>query len=410
MKKLPIVVLLIVSGFLSAQEIFTPVRGKLIKDLDEDGRADTVYMENKRIVCRLSSLPFQKIQSKAMETFTGKSGLFDVKNSLQFVFLEDGDEEECRYRFQYDKKSRQVHLAGMDSWGNRGYTSINLITYDYTGDFYFKHAAYGVLVKIPIIKTKMVLPSTRLEDFSRDTYVYFNNKSTHLYNAYKRKIIKEYEDSGKPFPFIYSPEKRIESYDTLRLDFIPIAETEFLGLKARASSFIYGGAGESECDSSYILQTQKVCYEFQQTDFTRFYYIGYILNKYHAIRSCGRETCEVFFLDDETNRVLSLPSPFDGGVSGISVSESGNRMLYYSSYPVCEDYYSCRTEIMICEVEEGEVISSRVFVTSGWSVEEVCWINDSFIALKTYDESNPDMAFEVSRREYSYLKAEIKNE
>lgn len=175
---------------------------KLVKDIDFDGKQDSVYMDDKesRIMCRLSSQNFKKIKSKPIELLTEMSGIVDAKNG--FAFFNDWMRAGYKNQFRYNKKTKKVQLIGMSRYefgtvvGNgSGESSVNLLTNDYIGNWnYFDDFANneeGELVKIPTIKTKMKFKEINLEDFEEDTYFGFSDRCSELYYQQKEKMQKK---------------------------------------------------------------------------------------------------------------------------------------------------------------------------------------------------------------------------
>jgi len=175
---------------------------KLVKDIDFDGKQDSVYMDEKesRIVCRLSSQNFKKIKSKPIVILNEMSGIVDDKNG--FAFFNDWMRAGYKNQFRYNKKTKKVQLIGMSRYefgtvvGNgSGESSVNLLTNDYIGNWnYFDDFANneeGELVKIPTIKTKMKFKEINLEDFEEDTYFGFADRCSELYYQQKEKMQKK---------------------------------------------------------------------------------------------------------------------------------------------------------------------------------------------------------------------------
>jgi len=175
---------------------------KLIKDIDFDGKNDTVYVDNTefRIICRLSTQNFKKIKSKQIEILNEMSGIVDAKNG--FTFFNDWMRAGYKNQFRYNKKTKKVQLIGMSRYefgnvvGNgSGESSLNLLTGDYIGNWnYFDDLANneeGELVKMPTIKTKMKFKEINLEDFEENTYFDFADRCSELYYQQKEKMQKK---------------------------------------------------------------------------------------------------------------------------------------------------------------------------------------------------------------------------
>jgi len=175
---------------------------KLVKDIDFDGKQDSVYMDVKesRIVCRLSSQNFKKIKSKPIKILNEMSGIVDAKNG--FAFINDWMRAGYKNHFRYNKKTKKIQLIGMSRYefgtvvGNgSGKSSVNLLTNHYIGNWnYFDDLANneeGELVKMPTIKTKMKFEEINLEDFEENTYFGFSERCSELYYEQKEKMQKK---------------------------------------------------------------------------------------------------------------------------------------------------------------------------------------------------------------------------
>lgn len=180
--------------FLSQMLVFG--QEKLIKDLDNDRRMDTVYLSKKEstIVCQLSSQKFAKIQSLPIENLNDNAGINATKNG--FEFFNDWMRAGFKTRFRYNRDTKKMQLIGMGRYSYGGAThdgsgesSVNLLTHDYIGDWnYFNTSANkgeGRLVKIPTIRTKMKFNAIYLETFNEDTYFDYEAKCTKLYEKYR---------------------------------------------------------------------------------------------------------------------------------------------------------------------------------------------------------------------------------
>lgn len=180
-------------------QIFTFGQEKLMKDLDNDGVKDSIYIDSVKstIVCKLSTQNFKAISSKPLEDLNNFSGVVLTKNGFEFFY--DWMRACNKNQFRYNPKTKKVQLIGMSRYefGNHGdgagESSVNLLTNNYIGKWtYFDHLANneeGKLVKIPTIKTKMKFKETNLEDFGEDTYFEFSEKCSKLYYERKEKMM-----------------------------------------------------------------------------------------------------------------------------------------------------------------------------------------------------------------------------
>ena len=159
----------------------------LIKDIDFDGRKDSIYIDQKewKIVCRLSTQNFKKIKSKKIETSGDNTYIKPKKNGFEITVNWMRAGYACQFR--YEKNEKRIRLIGTSEYafGNAandgsGEASVNLLTGDYIGNWhYFDHLANnekGELVKIPTIKAKMPIKKIYLEDFDESQYYAVSEK------------------------------------------------------------------------------------------------------------------------------------------------------------------------------------------------------------------------------------------
>lgn len=171
---------------------------KLVKDMDNDGIKDNVYVDEERsvIVCELSSLQFRKIVSKPIEIINESSGIKDAKGG--FYFNNNWMRAGYSNQFRYNAKTRKIQLIGMSRYefGNAandgsGESSVNLLTGKYIGNWKYFDQEKEELIAIPTIKTKMVFGTIYLEDFSDAIYFSFADKCSELYYKAKDKMTKK---------------------------------------------------------------------------------------------------------------------------------------------------------------------------------------------------------------------------
>ncbi|RZL23834.1 MAG: hypothetical protein EOO96_23395 [Pedobacter sp.] len=170
---------------------------KLVKDIDFDGKKDTVYTDLKtaEIVRRLSTQNFKKISTKVFEVSNDNAHVESTKNGFEYRcnWMRTG----YANQFRYNKTLKKVQLIGMSryAFGNAandgsGKSSVNLLTGDYIGDWNYFDENKRKLIKIPTIKTKMAFPKVFLENFSEETYFSFADKCSKLYEKGKLQMQK----------------------------------------------------------------------------------------------------------------------------------------------------------------------------------------------------------------------------
>ncbi len=192
----------------------------LVKDLDNDKIKDTVRYKQStgNIICRLSTLRFVPIQSKAMDA-GDNAGVESTKSGFEFYvnWMRAG----YKNQFRYDVKTKKVQLIGMSRYefGNAvndgsGESSVNLLTNDYIGNWNYYDVEKDTLVSIPSIKQKMAFGKIYLENFSDETYYGFAEKCAALFEQGKSLAIL---DSQLSLLAAYSEDTEIIDFDELQL-------------------------------------------------------------------------------------------------------------------------------------------------------------------------------------------------
>lgn len=186
MKKLIIIITLtIVANFTFGQN-------KLVKDIDYDGKNDSIFIEvNKSaIVCKLSTLNYESVTSKPIEILNEQSGIIKTKNG--FAFFNDWMRAGYKNYFRYNSKTKKIQLIGMSrfEFGNAvqdgsGESSVNLLTGDYIGNWNYFDIKKDKLIKIPTIRTKIKFRPINLEDFNDEIYFNYAESCAKLYLKHK---------------------------------------------------------------------------------------------------------------------------------------------------------------------------------------------------------------------------------
>ncbi|MDA3613408.1 hypothetical protein [Polluticaenibacter yanchengensis] len=175
---------------------------KLIKDIDFDGKNDTVYVDTDEsvIICRLSTQQYKSVKSQPIEILNAQSGVSATKNGFEFYnhWMRAG----YHTQFRYDKPTKKIRLIGMSRYefgpannDGSGESSVNLLTGDYIGDWnFYDHLANnekGELIKIPTIKTKMRFDKIYLSGFSDKVYFDFSGRCAKLYYRQKKLLLSK---------------------------------------------------------------------------------------------------------------------------------------------------------------------------------------------------------------------------
>lgn len=169
---------------------------KLTKDIDFDGKNDTVYIDQKelKIVCRLSTQNFKKLKSKPIEMSSDNTFIKATRNGFEVRnnWMRSG----YAGQFRYEKTEKRIRLIGITEYafGNAandgsGEASANLLTGDYIGNWnYYDHLANnenGELVKIPTIKIKIKFKKIYLEEFDEESYFSYSTQLEGIVEQHK---------------------------------------------------------------------------------------------------------------------------------------------------------------------------------------------------------------------------------
>ena len=171
---------------------FAKGQNSLIKDLDQDGVKDTVFVDvnTAKIVCLLSTLAYQPISSKPIEILNETAGITATKTG--FEFFNDWMRAGYKNQFSYNSKTQKIQLIGMSEYqfGNAandgsGEGKLNVLTSEYVGNWNYFDLEKQKLIKIPTIHSKITFDTIFLEDFSDETYFIFGQKSSELFEKHK---------------------------------------------------------------------------------------------------------------------------------------------------------------------------------------------------------------------------------
>ncbi len=128
------------------------------------------------------------------------------------------------------------------------------------------------------------------------------------------------------------------------------------------------------------------------------------------ISSCN-DICETYLAERNTNRKMLLPSGYDQGILAMPISPNCTKLLVCSSYdgPVNEEgLYGHRTEFYIFNITAGiglkGIKPAFKYYSNDWSIDDLTWVDDKTIALKTYIGSK---AGDTRGLTYRYFKADV---
>ncbi|KOS07594.1 hypothetical protein AM493_17280 [Flavobacterium akiainvivens] len=200
------------------------------------------------------------------------------------------------------------------------------------------------------------------------------------------------------------------------LKFVPITGKQFNDIRAFAIANKNAGGVPAPVlkDSKLIVATKNALFELPagggyESSYSYIQYVPEIRS--HLISRCGEGACSAYLLDHETNGIMYVPSSYDSGVMGFSVSPSGKYFLVYSSYdgPDYADYYTTRSEFMIYSIGQTKGMKGlrlyREFESTEWSIDEMVWLDNSTLALKVYAGN---AAVDMEPVQYKYYETVIK--
>jgi hypothetical protein len=126
-------------------------------------------------------------------------------------------------------------------------------------------------------------------------------------------------------------------------------------------------------------------------------------------RNC-HEICDTYLAESKTNRKLLLSSSYDAGISNMLFSTSCTKLIVWSSYdgPDFANYYENRAEFYSFTVAAGNgqqrLKPDSKHFSKDWSIQDLTWINDKTIALKTYKSNKPSVS---NDKEYKYFTVDL---
>jgi hypothetical protein len=170
------------------------IQNKLVKDLDQDGILDSVYVEPVQsvILCKLSTQKFKAMTSKVIEIMNETSGVKATKNGFEYYnnWMRAG----FYNQFRFNAKAKKIQLIGMSRYefGNAsndgsGESSVNLLTGKYIGNWNYYDMKNEELVSLPVITVKMSFKPVYLEGFSDEVYFDYGERCVKLFREYQEK-------------------------------------------------------------------------------------------------------------------------------------------------------------------------------------------------------------------------------
>lgn len=170
----------------------------LVVDLDLDKNADSVFYDRQSslIICKLSTQGFLAIQS---DTIKNTDPMSHISISIKgFRFTNDWMREGYHCEFAYNKELKKIQLVGIDRYAfgpanndGSGESALNLLTGDYRGKWHYYDERREQLVKMPVLKKKIVLPATYLQNFSDGIFYEYENICRSYYEDIKAGLVTD---------------------------------------------------------------------------------------------------------------------------------------------------------------------------------------------------------------------------
>jgi len=127
----------------------------------------------------------------------------------------------------------------------------------------------------------------------------------------------------------------------------------------------------------------------------------------------GKEICETYLAEGNTNKKMLMPSSYDAGILKMLLSPSCNQLLVCSSYdgPDYGNYYDYRAEIFLFNVSTGiglkGITPGLNYHTKDWSIHNLTWVDEHTIALELYNETRRD---KEENLKFRYFKSKLNAE
>ncbi len=164
-------------------------------DMNGDGIADKVWLEEEVILCKLSGNENVLVKSKPIDQIADNVSFHAAAGGFYFNvnYMRAG----FSVQFRYNKKTGRMETIGMSRYefgpasnDGSGESSVNLLTHDYVGNWNYFDMEENNLKAIPEIKTKMKLKKETLDQFDgslSDTYI---TRCSELFAKRKTELLK----------------------------------------------------------------------------------------------------------------------------------------------------------------------------------------------------------------------------
>ena len=198
-----------------------------------------------------------------------------------------------------------------------------------------------------------------------------------------------------------------QSSDELNIAFTSIDSVQYQNFKKGYSSqLVIDPTKKAIGSSSFSLNINNAPQSFEcKKDYSDcHYYRGFIapLNSF-VLTHCGMYICETYLINKTSGKRFPLNSPFDNECKAPVLSPDFKKMLVFAP-----DVFNGASYISIyTKNSSGDFVFQNGMLSNNWKIFEVVWINDTTIALMTFEEyggSNGNEPLNVT-----YLKGEIKS-
>ncbi len=167
---------------------------RVIKDLDNDGRQDTVtYTPGSGVViCRLSTKN-QPVKGDFILPPNGKERITETSNGLGITV--NGMRWGYAARYRYEPTTKKMRLIGMRKYNfgpasgdGSGHCSVNLLTDDFIGKWNYFDIKSDSLYQLPAVKSELYLPKIYLSTSEVRAFGKFMDKADALRSFARLKM------------------------------------------------------------------------------------------------------------------------------------------------------------------------------------------------------------------------------
>ncbi|WP_316802772.1 hypothetical protein [Pedobacter nototheniae] len=184
---------------------------------------------------------------------------------------------------------------------------------------------------------------------------------------------------------------------SLKVKFKPISEKDFLVARRKYNNQIDTSSSKiTRTSLTFTIKTADSLYTFKcdTSDYSYFsYYNGFIkpLNLFLVYNSDSQnEMGDLIAIDQVSNKVYTISSPFDGGMTKVLTSPGKN---YFMAF-VNNIYKNKISFFSVIKIDkQGKNAMYKDFIgynSKEWQIEEAVWLSENSFALKVYDKKYID--------------------